>query len=304
MNYTSTITIIGAGPAGIASGIQLKRFGFHPVLLESENTGGLLLNANLVENYPGFPDGITGPELVRLFEKHLRNLDIDVCRERVVAIDHRDENFVIETDKREIRSPFTIISSGAKPKKIELKLSQENLAEKIFYEVYKLGSVENKQIAIIGSGDAAFDYALNLSKRNKVIILNRSDKTKCLSLLWERSISDRNIEYRSNITVQSVGKADGRLSLDIEDTVEKKKLALSADYLLIAVGREPETSFIDDKFKSKTDELIASGRLYFAGDVVNESHRQASIAIGDGIRTAMKIRDQIESERSASPSVR
>ncbi|MDP3185374.1 MAG: NAD(P)/FAD-dependent oxidoreductase, partial [Anaerolineales bacterium] len=179
MNKTETL-IIGAGPAGIATAIQLKRFGLPPILLEKDRVGGLLRNANLVENYPGFPNGIPGPKLIALFEKQTRRVGAEVTFDEVTRLDYDGEVFLVDTTRNTFSAKYVIVATGTKPKPLPIKIPAQ-VEGKVFSEVWPLAGVKNKRILVVGAGDAAFDYALNLASReNTVTILNRSHETVCL----------------------------------------------------------------------------------------------------------------------------
>ncbi|MBU1708243.1 FAD-dependent oxidoreductase, partial [bacterium] len=109
------VVVIGAGPAGIATAIQLRRHGIEPVLFEQNSVGGLLRNANLVENYPGFPEGIAGPALVALFQQQLENAGVVVHNEKVLELEFREEAFFINTEHRTAQFPIAVIASGTIP---------------------------------------------------------------------------------------------------------------------------------------------------------------------------------------------
>ena len=163
--------------------------------------------------------------------------------------------------------------------------SPEELLDRFYYEVYPLLGEAGKQIGIIGAGDAAFDYALNLAKYNKVIILNRGTVVSCLPLLWERAELEDNIDYHQQISVDRVSPGpDGRIMLECN-----KSKVFIADYLITAIGRDPNLDFVSGQFSEKTIQLENSGKLYFVGDVANGLYRQTAIAVGDGILAAMKI---------------
>ena len=151
------MVIIGAGPAGLSTAIQLKRYDIEPTLLEKEEIGGLLRNANLVENYPGFPSGVPGPELVKLFKKQLENAQIKVYFEKVLELDYKNGLFSIKTNQKKITCRIVVIASGTKPRKLSNLDLPTEIENHIFYEIYPLTQVTNKKIAIIGAGDAAFD---------------------------------------------------------------------------------------------------------------------------------------------------
>ena len=181
------IIIIGGGPGGITAAIQLKRSRLEPLLLERRELGGLLWNANLVENYPGFPNGVTGEKLIRLMRKQIERIGVNVAHEEVVKVDWEGERFKITTKHATRTTDFLIIASGTKSKPLPDVISPE-ARDRVFTEVWPLLKEEGKRIVVIGAGDAAFDYALNLSKkRNIVTILNRGETVKCLGLLFERA---------------------------------------------------------------------------------------------------------------------
>jgi len=277
---SSTVIIIGAGPAGIACAIQLIRHNIDAIIFEKESIGGLLKNANLIENYPGFPKGVSGDKLVQLLGKQVKSNELNIIYENVELVQHSNIRFVISTDKKSYESEYIVLASGTKPiipSNLELSIK-----DKIYTDIYKLGNVEKKSIAIIGAGDCAFDYALNLSSHNDVIILNRSDKTKALPILQERVFNNKNIKYFDNTVVQNLELLNNKLYL----TYAPDNVKQIVDYLLIAIGREPNLDFV-------SEELLNNPNLFQIGDVKNGLFRQTSIAIGDGTFTAMKINSML-----------
>lgn len=277
------VTIIGAGPAGIAAAIQLKRYGLEPLLLEAHQVGGLLLNANLVENYPGFPQGIPGPELVKLCQAQLDASGVQVHFAEVRRVSFVDGIFLVETTKK-LYARLVIVASGTEPKS-EKNFSPE-VRERVFYEVYPLLGTRGKQIAIIGAGDAAFDYALNLARANDVTILNRGREIKALPLLIARASINPQIVYREQTALREIQTAPDGLRLLCANG--SQRLNLRADYLLCALGRRPQLDFLTEDLRSQREELAARGLLYFIGDVKNARYRQTAIAVGDGIHAAMR----------------
>ncbi|MBS3819688.1 NAD(P)/FAD-dependent oxidoreductase [bacterium] len=296
----TTVAIIGGGPAGVSAAIQLKRSGIDFLLFEKEKIGGLLKNANFVENYPGFPRGITGKKLIKLMREHLDWIDIDVNFEKVTNLSYSNDKFFIKTEKSRYLSDFCIIASGTKANAIPTLEIKDMFADRVFYEVYSLSEVKDRTISIVGTGDAAFDYALNLSQNNDVIILNRTDRTRCLPLLKQRCSQKSNIAYKEYITVEKISLTGGRLLLNCMFFNEQSEI--KADYLLIAVGRSPALDFIDDSVMNRGKALEKSGKLYYAGDVRNELYRQASIAIGNGIKSAMKIHSKLKEKANENKS--
>ena len=286
------IVIIGAGPAGITVAIQLKRYGIPFVLLEKERVGGLLWNANLVENYPGFPTGVSGPKLVHLIEKQMERIGVEITFDSVSRVySDKKAEICVQTLQNEYRPQYVIVASGTQP--VPFPLAIPKLARnRVFSDVYHLLHESEKKVVIIGAGDAAFDYALNLTKnRNSVTILNRGGHVKCLELLWQRAMAEPGIEYRAKTPVSEVNfdKEAGKLEVQTEAGE-----SLTADYLLFAIGRVPQVNFLHD-------ELIINHleKVFFVGDVKNNLFRQAAIAAGDGLRAAMEIHFKITAQRAA-----
>ena len=277
------VAIIGAGPAGMTAAIQLKRYGIPFVLLEKGRVGGLLWNANLVENYPGFPAGVSGPKLIGLIEKQMERIGIKVTYDEVLRVANKlnKKIFLINTETKKYSTSHLIIASGTQPMPIPVPIPAEAQA-RVFSDIYPLLDIYEKRVAIIGGGDAAFDYALNLvKKRNIVTILNRRAEVKCLGLLWDRVMAEPSIVYRAETSVSKVEFAEdaGRLRVQL-DAGE----SLEADYLLFAIGRIPQMDYLPGGLVGQN----LKG-LCYVGDVKNGLYRQAAIAAGDGLRAAMQI---------------
>jgi thioredoxin reductase len=282
------IAIIGAGPAGIATAIQLRRYGLQVTVFEKNRIGGLLRSANLVENYPGFPQGISGPNLVHLFEEQLRYSSANVLFEEVISLHFEREKFVVATDERTLYPGIVVIASGTRP----IELSDLELPplfrEAVCYDISSILREKGKRIVIVGAGDAAFDYALNLGASNEVIIVNRGDSVNCLPLLWQRACNTAAISYFDNTRVLRITGHNSN-QIGIECVRQGEMMTLQAHHLVSAVGREPQLSFLPEDGRASLDRLAHEGLIYFVGDVRNGSFRQTAIAVGDGIMAAMKI---------------
>lgn len=290
------VVIIGAGPAGIATVIQLRRYNIEFILLEQDEIGGLLRNAYLVENYPGFPEGINGLELVRLFKKQLKKAGAKVSLERVVEVEYRDGAFFIETNKRAIRARIVVIAAGTKPKGISSLPISDDIKHRIFYEVYPIRKAKKKKIAIIGAGDAAFDYALNLSQENEVMILNRGEQVKCVPVLAERCMKSKSISYSDNVTLTQINAKGKKLLMTLIHSNNQKESQISVDDVVIAVGREPCVDFLGNQLKKHFRSLLKAKTLYMVGDIKNRIYRQTAICAGDGIKAGMQIYRKLRRE--------
>jgi thioredoxin reductase len=281
------VCIIGGGPAGLMTAIQLKRYGMNSILIEKNQLGGLLWNANLVENYPGFPKGVSGEKLVSLFTKQYQNYGLEYFHEKVEYLDFEENSFLIQTNSKSFRSKFLVIAIGTCPKKFPKNLVSDLLVNNVFYEIYPIAKEKKKTIAIIGAGDAAFDYAINLSRMNKVKIINRSETIKALPLLVSRSKNNPNIEYFPSTQIEKLEKIDNGLNLTLSSRISKQKMYV--DILIGAIGREANIIKKGQNFRNHEKELLSDGRIHCIGDVKNGIFRQTAIAVGDGLRAAMQI---------------
>jgi len=273
--------------------MQLERQGISPLIFERQRVGGLLWNANWVENYPGFVEGITGPDLVKLFQDQAHRLGVKIILEEVVKAEFQDGLFRIATKGMDYKSKLLVAASGTVPKNFSLEMSSEGIKERLFSEVGPISHVQDKQIIIVGAGDAALDYALNLSRQNTVVILNRGTRIKGLKLLWERVQNKSSISYYKDTEIKSITLGDGG-ELLLSGLQGGEELKLSADFLITAIGRKPEYSFAGDSIIEGRDQLEKEGKLFLIGDLNNGSFRQTSIAVADGIRTAMIIGNLLE----------
>ena len=348
------VAIIGAGPAGVAAAMQLSRYGVDIALFEKGSVGGLIMNANRIENYPGFPDGLSGPRFVRLLEEHLQRLGVEAISENIENLSFDGDSFALRSENGLTMANRVIIASGTIPIPLPSPQIPESLTSRVFYEVHPLRELEDHTVAIIGGGDAAFDYGLNLARHNSVSILIRDGRAKCLPLLLERSKAIDQVRFHTVVEsveesgegIEAVPKgsfagswrrrsrrcdlamlckllpdivsiyrqftrppsADARtagtgtygttsIQLRCRRTDNGDIFQLHIDYLLVAIGRQPNLDFINDGLRDRMNDLIDDSKLYMIGDVGNGLYRQATIAVGDGVRAAMEISRSLIGER-------
>jgi len=282
--------IIGAGPAGISAALQLAKYEISPFVYESDTPGGLLYNAGRIENYPGFPKGIDGPGLASLFAAGLDSSGAVICPEEVLAADYAAGVFRVYAGTEADFSRL-IIATGTRPVPFD-SVEFDDLAteEGIDYGIGEIRNISGKSVAIIGAGDAAFDYALTLSKRNDIVILQRGEKPRCNAALLRRVTSNERITVLESASVEKISREEGgRFTLSLCAGGCGLHDRMTADHVIAAIGRVPREIALLSGLTDAIDELAEEGRLRFAGDVMNGMYRQTSIAVGDGVRAAMEI---------------
>ncbi len=294
MHERVSVVIVGAGPAGIAAGMFLKRAGVEPLLLDEREPGGLLREANLVENYPGFPGGVSGKELASLMVHQMEKLGVRLEKRSVTKISSKDRSFVIETETDTYESDAVIIATGTAPKKAEIEGAGELEGRRLFYGLSSIGTddVRGKRVLVLGGGDAAFDYAINMSARgNSVAIVSRSTAS-CLPLLLERAKAG-GIEVSEGYVSERMTESTNGVRVECARGDEKK--VFETDIVVVAHGREPRIDLLPSELKERIDDsgerppMTGVQGLFVAGDVVRGIHRQAAIAAGDGVHAAMLV---------------
>lgn len=290
---TYPVVIIGAGPAGIAASIYLKRAGIDPLVFERDEIGGLLRNAYLVENYPGFPNGIGGQQLVELFKEQLVRWRIDVRIEEVFNVSKDGIVFKVTSESGEIHANSVIVATGTRPKRIEIEGLEKVELSRVFYEVRDIPATAKGNFVIVGGGDAAFDYALNLVSRGFAVdIVFRREEPRCIPLLLERASRSEKIRIHKETEPRSVTEEDHRLVFVMNQNGSERKMI--ADYALISCGREADLSILSSELAANWKE---TGGLYLVGDVRRGNCRQVGISVGDGILAAMSIVEPLRGEK-------
>jgi thioredoxin reductase (NADPH) len=285
------VAIIGAGPAGIAAAIQLKRCGIEFLLLEKNSAGGLLNEANLVENFPSIPNGVPGKTLTARLQRQLYAAGVNVEKAQVLRLSYHEDSFMIQTETQAITAAKVILACGTLPLTPDPPLNQLQLKKQLFNSVLPLLKTRKKTIAVIGGGDAAFDYALNLAKKNKVLILYRSSKPRCLPILFSRCRRHPDIIIHENCRLTHAQAKEGTAEIMLKtlDQLSGQNNEIVCHLILTAIGRMPALHFLDHDLHTAIAALELQKKIFLAGDVSNGRFRQASIAAADGLRSAMKI---------------
>lgn len=282
--------VVGAGPAGVAFAVQFTRMGGTCTLYEKKRIGGLINNAWRVENSVFLKEPTGGEEIAKILEEQLAKWKIPVVNSEVLEATYLpdESEFEILTDEYNVRADYLVDATGTVSKKHPLiETLPDEIKKYCFYEIADMPEISGGRIAVIGGGDAAFDYSLNLSSNNSIDIYNRSSRIKSLGLLVELADKNPAISYNDNLELKSA-EAGVSAALKLLFDGPGGQYEREYDYLLIAMGREPAVFFV-------TNHKIAQNnqQLWIIGDKTNGLYRQMTIAAGQGIETAMKIYDKI-----------
>lgn len=287
------VAIIGAGPAGIEAAVQLRRSGIGFLLFEKSRVGGLLNEANRVENFPGVPGGVAGRLLASRLKRQLAAAGIRVEKARVTHLAYGDERFTLRTERNAFAADRVILACGTVPLAPAPPLDAENLRGRLFTGVLPLLRARGETIAIIGGGDAACDYALSLAGNNEVHILVRSERPRALPLLVERCRRLGVVLHENFRLVRAeVLEGNAGMVLHARNETGGDKGGIFCQRLLTAIGREPALGFLAQELRAALPELAAQKAVFLAGDAGNGGFRQAAIAAGDGLRAAMECHER------------
>ncbi len=304
--------IIGGGPAGLTAGIYLCRAGFDAVLVDrSPVLGGQMNLTEKIENYPGYLS-ISGPELAKKMEVQAKKLGLKIVTAEVtkVKLTQRNEK-VIETNMGEVKGLTVIVASGSEPKKLGVKGEKEFLGRGVSYCATCDGPFfKNKEVAVVGGGDAAVTEALFLTKiAKKVLLIHRRNELKAQKVLREKALQNKKIQFIWNTAVKEIignGEVRGIVVKNLKNNVEK---IIGVDALFIYIGRVPNTGFIDVKKDEKgfilTDKYLRTSEpgIFAAGDCRSASAGQISSAVGDGALAAFSVQSCLEGIDKEMPYV-
>lgn len=282
------VVIVGAGPGGCACALQLQRYGHQFLLLEKNRIGGLAVNARRIENLVGMPGGISGRQFCERMGRQLKEAGIRVIFQEVLQVEResRRDDFDIRTADHIFRARSLVLATGSRPR--WPGVARPEIHERIFSDLEGLGERRGEEIAVMGGGDLAFDYALSLAGTNRVILLARRSAFPALPLLVREARAHPRIELLAPAEVRSLDRVDGGLRIHLAGREDP----LQVDCLLVAVGREPDQEILPPGMAGEKENNRREPRLFIVGDARNPYLRQISIAAGDGLRAAMILHRQ------------
>lgn len=295
------VIIIGSGPAGYTAALYLARAGYTPLVIAGALTpGGQLMNTTEVENYPGFVDGILGPDLMEAMQKQAEKFGAQIILNDVVSVDFKDDLKTVTTDDGETYTAnAVIISTGSQVRKLGVPGEQEYSGRGVSYCATCDGFFfRGKPIVVIGGGDSAFEEALFLTRfGSSVTLIHRRDSFRASKIMIDRARKNEKIKFVLNSVVQSInGSNEDAQSVTVKNVVTGETQDIEASGIFVAIGHLPSTSFLNNSIALNADGTIsvqgASTKtsipgVFAAGDVVDSVYRQAISAAGMGCRAAL-----------------
>jgi thioredoxin reductase (NADPH) len=294
------VIIIGSGPAGYTAGIYAARAGLKPLLIASSvEAGGELMKTTEVENYPGFPDGLLGPELMEHFRAQAERFGTEILLEDVVEVDLKGDVKIVKTGAGETYEAKTVIlATGAAYRELGLPREKELSGHGVSWCATCDGFFfREKTIAVVGGGDSAMEEALFLTRfASKVYLIHRRDTFKASKIMQERAMAHEKIEVIWNTEISEL-KGEAKLeAVTLKNTVDGSTKDLDLDGLFIAVGNDPRVWLVENQVTLTPEKFIqVEGRssktnlpgVFACGDVIDPTYRQAITAAGSGCVAAL-----------------
>ncbi len=293
------VIIIGAGPSGYTAGIYCSRAGYDTLILSGILPGGQLVNTTEVENYPGFENGIMGPDLMIDMRKQSQRMGTTIIDDEAVDVDFRRNPFKVLTASEEYEGRAVIIATGANPRKMGLSGEQTFAGKGVSYCATCDGPFfRNQEIVVVGGGDSAIEEATFLTKfATTVHIVHRRDELRASKVMQERALNNEKIKFHWDSAVTDI-KGDQKMQqVILKNLKTNEESTINAGGLFVAIGHEPNTKLfkgqidLDDEgyvvLKNKTHTNIEG--VFAAGDVHDRSYRQAITAAGFGCMAAIDV---------------
>ncbi|MBI4133465.1 thioredoxin-disulfide reductase [Candidatus Uhrbacteria bacterium] len=310
------VIIIGSGPAGYTAALYAARANLTPLLFEGAEPGGQLMTTSDVENYPGFPEGILGPELMQIFRKQAERFGTRIISENVTAVDFSRRPFKLTAGDKDYEAQTVIISTGATARRLGLD------SEKALYGkgVSACATCDgyffrDKEVVVVGGGDSAMEEALFLTKFvTKVTVVHRRDTLKASKIMQERARQNPKISFIFDTVVEEVLGVDvGHVTgVRLKNLTTGEVRDFRSDGLFTAIGHEPATAYFRGKIELDAKGYLVTHKdttatsvpgIFAAGDVADYRYRQAVTAAGTGCMAAMDVEKFLEAEAASAARV-
>ncbi len=290
--------IIGSGPAGLTAAVYAGRAELSPLVIAGSQPGGQLTITTDVENFPGFPEGIQGPELMMKMTEQAKRFDTEIVQENVVSVDFQNKPFSVKTDQNEYQAKTVIIATGAEVKWLglenETRLRGKGVTACATCDGFFFKGLE---VVVIGGGDSAMEEALFLTKfATKVSIIHRRDEFRASKIMLKRAQENEKIEFITNTEVIDILGEDSMKGIRVKDVVTGEEREIVAQGYFVAIGHSPASKI----FSEAGVETDAAGYIvrkefthtsvpgvFVAGDVHDHRYRQAITSAGEGCKAAL-----------------
>lgn len=299
-NETQKVIIIGSGPAGLTAAVYAARASLDPVVIAGQNPGGQLMQTTEVENFPGFVNGIQGPELMQNMIKQAERFGAKILYENVTTVDFSKKPFSVSTDKQTYLTKSVVIATGAEANWLGIPSEQKLRGKGVSACATCDGFFfKGKDVAVIGGGDSAMEEANFLTKfANKVTIVHRRDEFKASKIMLQRAKDNPKINFITNVQIEEVLGQDKLEGIKLKYNSSGQEYVLPVQGMFLAIGHTPaakifsaagvktnEKGYLDVKNNTHTN---IEG-VFVAGDVADFRYRQAISAAGMGCMAALDV---------------
>jgi thioredoxin reductase (NADPH) len=302
------VIIIGSGPAGFTAGVYTSRAKLKTLIISGSLPGGQLMTTSEVENYPGFPNGIFGPELMMNMRQQAERFGTIVIDDEVLKVNFKNHPFLISTHSESFEGRAILLCTGASPRKLGINGEQEFGGRGVSYCATCDGPFfKGEEIAVIGGGDTAIEEATFLTKFGKSVkIIHRRDFLRASKILQEKAFENSKIQFIWNHVVTGISGNKKIESIDIKDLTTGKISNVSVGGLFVAIGHEPNTSIFKDQLEMddkgyvvlKENTRTSVEGVFAAGDVHDYRYRQAVTAAGFGCMAALDVEKWLSEKKS------
>jgi len=291
------VVIIGGGPAGLSAGIYASRARLVSLLIERGVVGGQILNAERVENYPGFPEGISGFDLAQFMHQQATGFGLETVTDEVIGIEITEQQKVVRTSKGSYVTKAVIIASGSERQKLGVPGEAEFTGKGVSYcATCDAAFFREKTVAVVGGGNAAITEALELTKfASKVIVVHRRNQLRATKILQERAFAETKIEFLWDSVVEEIVGETFVNRIRVRNVTNGQESSLEVSGVFISVGFKPNTDYLkgivtlDATGAVVTNDSMETGvpGIFAAGDIRSNSIRQVIAAAGDGATAAI-----------------